>query len=594
MTTTSFEDRFGPGLWVSVVIATYNRQDLLRRLLGQLDDQTIDARRYEVIAVDDGSKDDTRAMLADVRTAYAHHIERQENAGPAVARQRGVERARGKVVVFLDDDMQVRPTFLERHLEAHVHPDTVVLGRLRPDAKIAEMPLFERFYARVLARQGDGFASGEEAVRGHNLYTGNVSLPRDLFLRVGGFDPAFRALEDEELGIRLEKAGARFAFANDAESVHGSDWTSMKKWMDRCYRDGVYQTKVSRKHPDAPESSPWRHLPNLNPVSRPFMALALASPGTAKVIAGTAIRTAAALDRVGLEPAAIAGATFVYGLQYYRGVRSETGGLDDVRREYREFKRGLGMMAREGAGGDAATLRAMLDAIREDHRMMEFYAEKYDRRESLRDDRRESLRDDRRESLRDDRRESLRGDDRPYASLPRLGGDAVKKIGFQILVAYRVMRWFRARGLVLGAQFCSRLIRHAFGSDIHWDADLAPGIMIVHGFGLAISYAARVREGCILFQNVTLGYGPGEGGGARESGAPLLERGVHVGVSATLFGPITVGEGSKIMAGCVLNRSVPPRSIVEAAVPQVSARAPARQASGGGPGGQSSPGKGAS
>lgn len=551
MTTTSFEDRFGPGIWVSVVIATYNRQDLLRRLLAQLDDQTIDPRRYEAIAVDDGSKEDTRAMLADVKTRYAHSIERQENSGPAVARQRGVEKARGKIVVFLDDDMQVRPTFLERHLEAHAHPDSVVLGRLRPDAKIAEMPLFERFYARVLARQGDAFASGEEKVRGHNLYTGNVSMPRDLFLRVGGFDPAFRALEDEELGIRLEKAGARFGFANDAESVHGSDWTSMKRWMDRCFRDGVYQTKVSRKHPDKPESSPWRHLPNLNPVSRPFMALALASPGTAKVIAGTAIRTAAALDKIGLEPVAIAGATFVYGLQYYRGVRSETGGLDDVRREYEEFKRGIGAMARER---DDASLRAMMGAIKDDHRMMEFYAEKYD---------------DRRENTLDESAASLGARALPYASLGRMGGDAVKKIGFQILVAYRVMRWFRARGMVLGAQFCSRLIRHAFASDIHWDADFEPGVMIVHGFGLAISYAARVREGAILFQNVTLGYGPGEGGTA---GAPLLERSVHVGVGATLFGPIVVGEGSKIMAGCVLNRSVPARSIVEAAVPQVSAR----------------------
>jgi serine acetyltransferase/GT2 family glycosyltransferase len=571
MTTTSFEDRFGPGIWVSVVIATYDRQDMLRRLFAQLDDQTIDARRYEIIAVDDGSKEDTRARLADVRTACAHVIERQENAGPAVARQRGVDRARGKIVVFLDDDMQVRPTFLERHLEQHVQPDTVVLGRLRPDANLAEMPLFERFYARVLARQGDAFASGADPVRGHNIYTGNVSLPRDLFVRVGGFDPAFRALEDEELGIRLAKAGARFGFANDAESLHGSDWTSMKKWMDRCFRDGVYQTKVARKHPDAPESSPWRHLPDLNPISRPFMALALASPLSGKILASTAIRTAAALDKLGLEPVAIAGATFVYGLQYYRGVRQETGSLGEVRREYRAFKQGLAEMAREGAGGSGASaegsLAAMLAAIREDHRMMEFYAGKYDAREDV-------------------RREGAEGaapgpaDVRatPYAGLARTTGDAVKKIGFQILVAYRVMRWFRARGNVLGAQFVSRLIRHAFGSDIHWDAELAPGVMIVHGFGLAISYAARVSEGCILFQNVTLGYGPGEerghGGGG---GAPLLERGVHVGIGATLYGPIVVGEGSKIMAGCVLARSVPARSIVLAAAPQVTARAPAHR-----------------
>lgn len=544
----SFETRFGTeGLWVSVVIATYDRQDLLRRLLDQLDVQTIDHARYEVIAVDDGSKEDTRQLLADVKTRYAHRIERQQNAGPAVARQRGVDLARGKVIVFLDDDMQVKPTFLEAHLRHHDHDSKVVLGRLRPDAKIAEMPLFERFYARVLKQQGDDFAAGKEKVRGHNLYTGNVSMPRALFVKVGGFDPQFRALEDEELGIRLEKHGATFDFADDAESVHGSDWTSMQKWMDRAKRDGVFQTKVSRKHPDAPESSPWRHLPNLNPISRPFMGLALSSPSAAGVLANAAIRTASAFDKVGLEPVAIAGCTFVYGLQYYRGVREETGAAKDVAREYAEFKRGLKTLS-QGERGDASAWRELVHAVKEDHRMVRFHAGKYDARDG--------------------------------AHAGGLAGDAVKKIGFQIMIAYRVMRFFRAAGLGLGAQFMSRAIRHAYASDIHWEADFEPGITIVHGFGLAISYAARVRHGCILFQNVTLGYGhlslPHEDVGPRpetkQGGAPLLEKNVHVGIGATLYGPITVGEGTKIMAGCVLARSVPARSIVEAPVPQTSPR----------------------
>jgi serine O-acetyltransferase len=113
-----------------------------------------------------------------------------------------------------------------------------------------------------------------------------------------------------------------------------------------------------------------------------------------------------------------------------------------------------------------------------------------------------------------------------------------------------------------------------FASDIHWDAELEPGVMVVHGFGLAISYAARVHTGSILFQNVTLGYGPDAE--TRRTGAPLLERNVHVGIGATLFGPIVVGAETKIMAGCVLSRSVPPRSIVEAAVPHVGVRGAAR------------------
>jgi serine acetyltransferase/GT2 family glycosyltransferase len=546
----------GEGLAASVVIATYNRQDLLRRLLQQLDAQTIDPSSFEVVVVDDGSSEDTRDKLADLSTRYARRIERQDNAGAAAARQRGVELARGAVIVFLDDDMQVKPDFLQKHLDKHDLPNTVVLGRLRPDSKVAEMPLFERFYARVMASQNDEFAGGKP-VRGHNIYTGNLSLPRPLFLEAGGFDPTFRALEDEELGVRLEKVGARFVFANDAESVHGSDWTSMKKWMERAYRDGVYQTKLAKKHPDMPESSPWRFFPNLNPVSRPFMALSLAAPSAASVVAGAAIRTASAFDRLGLEPAAIAGMTFVYGLQYYRGVRSETGSALDVRREYKEFKRGVALLQR-GERGDATSFRAFVSAVREDHRVLCHYGEKYDDRV-------------------DTTNGGGAGDAPRRSQMPRvtmLAGDAVTKIGFQLMIAYRVMRFFRGAGLLLGAQFMSRTIRHAFASDIHWEADLEPGIMIVHGFGLAISYAARARSGCILFQNVTLGYGPDPE--TKKGGAPLLERNVHVGIGATLFGPIVVGEGTKIMAGCVLSRSVPPRSIVEAPVPHVGARAPVR------------------
>ncbi len=546
------EQRFGPGLWVSVVIATYNRPELLRRLLEQLDDQTIGTSHYEVIAVDDGSKEDTRVKLAGLKTKYALRIERQDNAGAATARQRGVDLATGKVIVIVDDDMQVKSDFLEKHLAKHTSDRTVVLGRLRPDAKLSDMPLFERFYARVLAGKAEAFAAGQAQVRGHDVYTGNVSFPRKLFLEAGGFDAQFRALEDEELGIRLEKAGATFAFANEAESVHGSDWTSMKAWMNRAQRDGVYQAKVARKHPDHAEASPWRHLPNLNPVSRPFMALTLAAPAATSFLAGAAIRTAAAFDKVGLEPVAIAGATFVYGLQYYRGVRQETGGVGDVVREYREFKRGVALL-RSGERGDASAWRTLTEGVREDHRMIRFYAEKYDARE----------------------REDGAGNgatEREVFSGLSIAGDAVKKIGFQLMIAYRVMRFFRQAGLGLGAQFMSRSIRHAFASDIHWEAELEPGIVIVHGFGLAVSYAAKVRAGCILFQNVTLGYGNDPE--TKQPGAPLLEKNVHVGIGATLYGPIVVGEATKIMAGCVLSRSVPPRSIVEAPVPQVGTRAP--------------------
>jgi serine acetyltransferase len=150
--------------------------------------------------------------------------------------------------------------------------------------------------------------------------------------------------------------------------------------------------------------------------------------------------------------------------------------------------------------------------------------------------------------------------------------DSVQKVGFQMMIWIRWMRLLRDLRIPLACKVTSRLIRHLYGSDVHWDAEFAPGVVLVHGMGLAISHAARVGPGCILFQNVCLGLSVDPV--TREVGAPCLEADVHLMPGTTLIGPITVGEGSKVMAGVVLTASVPPRSIVEAVVPQVRSRAP--------------------
>lgn len=153
-----------------------------------------------------------------------------------------------------------------------------------------------------------------------------------------------------------------------------------------------------------------------------------------------------------------------------------------------------------------------------------------------------------------------------------LFGDAVRKVGFQMMVAYRVMRLLRAWRLPLLPQIASRLMRHLYGSDIHWEAHFDPGVMLVHGMGLCISHSARVESGVILFQRVTLGVGIDPL--TRETGAPCVKADVHVGAGATLVGPIRVGARSKVMAGVVLTHSVPEDSLVKAHEPSVHPRSP--------------------
>jgi serine O-acetyltransferase len=89
--------------------------------------------------------------------------------------------------------------------------------------------------------------------------------------------------------------------------------------------------------------------------------------------------------------------------------------------------------------------------------------------------------------------------------------------------------------------------------------------------GLAVSAAARVEKGAILFQHVTLGMS--RDATTSRVGAPVIEHDAHIGAGATIVGPITVGAGSKVMAGCVVRASVPAESLVEAPAPGVTVRA---------------------
>jgi len=151
-----------------------------------------------------------------------------------------------------------------------------------------------------------------------------------------------------------------------------------------------------------------------------------------------------------------------------------------------------------------------------------------------------------------------------------LTADFVQKVGFQMIVVYRLMRLARAARIPLLPQILSRFIRHLYATDIHWNASFEPGVMIVHGMGMCISHGATVASGAILFQRITLG--EGIDAATREVGSPRIERDVHIGPGATLLGPITIGAGSKIMAGCTVTHSIPAGCLVEAPAPAVRRR----------------------
>ncbi len=170
-------------------------------------------------------------------------------------------------------------------------------------------------------------------------------------------------------------------------------------------------------------------------------------------------------------------------------------------------------------------------------------------------------------------RAKYRGESIPSAGLP---ADLVRKVGFQMMAVIRVMQALDSANVPFLPQVVSRAIRHLYGAEVHWKARMDPGVSIVHGCGLVVSHASRVGSGCILFHNVTLGESVDPD--TREVGSPTLGRDVHVGPGATLLGPITIGDRTKIMAGAVVTRSVPCDSLIKPADPIIAARRSAPQA----------------
>lgn len=541
---------------VSVVIATHNRHESLARLLEHLAGQTLAPDRFEVVVVDDGSVEEAAPKLVGLPQPRRLRVLRQAQAGPAAARHAGVAMASGEILVFLDDDMQLTEDFLATHLAYHwvSGRPTVVLGNILPSGDLAAMPLFERYHARQLDRFRAAASEGSVAMRGVHLCTGNVSMPRAAYLSVGGFDATLRRSEDREMGVRLEKAGCRFVFGERAASRHESDHTDLGVWLRRAYLYGRFDTKIGRLHRDVDNTHPWRFWSLVHPLSRPVLAAAVVAPRVGRLVARGAYAVGTLLDRLGLEGPAVTLTALTYGMEYFRGMREECGSLAAMRAEVRAYCGAAPQGAPEAASlgstalpevplgthrpGILAAWRRALAAIRADYDATRRQRRKY------------------------------HGEDIPAR---RIWLDLFRKVGFQTLAWYRVMRFFRESRVPLVPQVISRLIRHLYGAEIHWDARIEPGVSIVHGVGLVVSHAAVVGQGCILFQNVTLG--ENLDGATGRIGAPRLERDVHVGPGATLLGPITVGEESKVMAGTVLMRSVAPRSLVQAPEAQVAQRA---------------------
>jgi len=130
--------------------------------------------------------------------------------------------------------------------------------------------------------------------------------------------------------------------------------------------------------------------------------------------------------------------------------------------------------------------------------------------------------------------------------------------GVHALFFYRAAHWLWLRGMRLPARLVSNLARLVTGIDIHPGAEIGRRFFIDHGMGVVIGETAEIGDDVTLYQGVTLGGTSLK----KEKRHPTVEDLVIIGTGATVLGPVTIGEKSRIGAGSVVIHSVPPNSTV--------------------------------
>ena len=207
----------------------------LRSCLDALARQTMATSDFEVVVVDDGSPVATAGIQEEFASRLRLRVVRQENAGPAAARNRGVREAAGDLVAFTDDDCLPRPGWLE-HLTAAeaVNPGSLVGGSTvngLPDDLFASTSqlIVDLVYEHFNADPDDAFF----------ITSNNMLCRRDRLLDLGGFDSSYRraGAEDRDFCDRWRTAGHKLVWRHDAVIEHRHP-QSLSEFVDLHYRYG--------------------------------------------------------------------------------------------------------------------------------------------------------------------------------------------------------------------------------------------------------------------------------------------------------------------------------------------------------------------
>ena len=226
---------------VTIVIPTYNRKEMLKETLNSLFNQTYSKDKYEIIVCDDGSIDGTEEIVKELikDSPCVLRYLKQENRGPASARNLGIDNAVGDIIGFTDDDCVVSNTWIENAVP-YFNNKTVggVVGSTRPQ-KSPTQEIFKAVHVMQIDEDEGSYA------------TCNIFYSKNVLIEVGGFDTEFKRAfcEDTDLGWRIKNKNYRICFDENILVYHIVIYRSIIQHLKslRKYESVVL---LYKKHPE--------------------------------------------------------------------------------------------------------------------------------------------------------------------------------------------------------------------------------------------------------------------------------------------------------------------------------------------------------
>ena len=218
---------------VSVIIPTFERANKILNIIKALEKQTF--TDFETLVIIDGSQDNTKNIIDN----YVHSLKKltviyQANQGRAKVRNSGVKLTNGDLLIFFDDDMRPLPNCVEEHVFFHQEfRSCIVVGGLNEDMALARTDIqkYKVFLGDKWVRE---LRAWKKPLNENNLYlTGaNLSISRDMFDMLRGFDEQLNDLEDWDLAVRAFNVEIPIYYHHEAFAWH-DDFITFATFLNR-------------------------------------------------------------------------------------------------------------------------------------------------------------------------------------------------------------------------------------------------------------------------------------------------------------------------------------------------------------------------